>query len=54
MTSHRDVLDQIAVALLEREVLEGEEVYQMVSAHTGVPVEKLKGPGRPTPPPEII
>lgn len=54
MTSHRDVLDQIAQALLEREVLEGEEVYQMVSAHTGVPVEELKGPGRPSPPPEII
>ncbi|MFN3413662.1 MAG: cell division protein FtsH, partial [Thermoanaerobaculum sp.] len=46
---HRPVLDRIAEALLEREVLEGEEVYQMVSEFTGVPVEKLKGPGRPTP-----
>ncbi|MGC8915517.1 MAG: ATP-dependent zinc metalloprotease FtsH [Thermoanaerobaculum sp.] len=46
---HRPVLDRIAEALLEREVLEGEEVYQMVSEHTGVPVEKLKGPGRPSP-----
>jgi cell division protease FtsH len=50
--SHRAVLDRIANALLEREVLEGEEVYQMVSEHTGVPVEKLKGPGRPSPIPE--
>lgn len=46
---HRPVLDRIAEALLEREVLEGEEVYQLVSDFTGVPVEKLKGPGRPTP-----
>jgi len=54
ITSHRDVLDRIATALLEREVLEGEEVYKMVSDHTGVPIEKLKGPGRPTPSPEVI
>ncbi|MCU0293684.1 MAG: ATP-dependent zinc metalloprotease FtsH, partial [Thermoanaerobaculaceae bacterium] len=54
ITSHRDVLDRIATALLEREVLEGEEVYRMVSEHIGVPVEKLKGPGRPTPSPEVI
>ncbi len=46
---HRPVLDRIAEALLEREVLEGEEVYRLVSDFTGVPVEKLKGPGRPTP-----
>ncbi|MCS7183436.1 MAG: ATP-dependent zinc metalloprotease FtsH, partial [Thermoanaerobaculum sp.] len=46
---HRLVLDRIAEALLEREVLEGEEVYRLVSEHTGVPVEKLKGPGRPSP-----
>ena len=38
----------------EREVLEGEEVYKMVSEFTGVPVEKLKGPGRPTPSAEAI
>lgn len=49
LTSHRPVLDRIAAALLEREVLEGEEVYAMVSEHTGVPVERLKGPGRPAP-----
>jgi cell division protease FtsH len=49
INNHRAVLDRIASALLEREVLEGEEVYRMVSEHTGVPVERLKGPGRPTP-----
>lgn len=49
VTKHRPVLDNIAQALLEREVLEGEEVYQMVSAYTGVPVDQLRGPGRPAP-----
>ena len=52
LTSHRMVLDRIAGALLEREVLEGEEVYRMVSDHVGVPVEELKGPGRLTRTPE--
>ncbi len=47
LTSHRPVLDRIATALLEREVLEGDEVYAMVSEHTGVPIPQLKGPGRP-------
>ena len=49
LTDHRAVLDRVAEALLEREVLEGEEVYRMMSEHTGLPVDKLKGPGRPTP-----
>lgn len=49
VAKHRPVLDRIAQALLEREVLEGEEVYQMVSEQTGVPVERLRGPGRPSP-----
>ncbi|MGQ9496635.1 MAG: ATP-dependent zinc metalloprotease FtsH [Thermoanaerobaculaceae bacterium] len=49
VSKHRPVLDSIAQALLEREVLEGEEVYQMVSAYTGVPVDQLRGPGRPSP-----
>jgi cell division protease FtsH len=49
LTEHRPVLDRIAEALLEREVLDGEEVYSMVSQHSGVPVEKLRGsrPKRP-------
>jgi cell division protease FtsH len=54
LASHRPVLDRLAAALLEREVLEGEEVYQMVSEQTGVPVDKLKGPGRPTPSADAI
>ena len=49
LSENRPVLDKIAGALLEREVLEGDEVYAMVSEYTGVPVEKLKGPGRPVP-----
>lgn len=49
LTEHRPVLERIAEALLEREVLDGEEVYLMVSQHCGVPVEKLRGsrPQRP-------
>jgi len=47
ITTNRVVLDRIAEALLEREVLEGEEVYRMVSDHTGLPVDKLKGPNQP-------
>ncbi len=54
LVNNRPVLDRIAEALLEREVLEGEEVYRMVSEYTSVPVEKLKGPGRPTPSAEAI
>jgi cell division protease FtsH len=54
LASHRAALDRIAGALLEREVLEGEEVYAMVSEHIGVPVEKLKGPGRLPPSPESL
>jgi len=49
ITTNRVVLDRIATALLEREVLEGEEVYRMVSEHTGLPVDKLKGPSAPSP-----
>ena len=47
ITTNRVVLDRIAEALLEREVLEGEEVYRMVSEHTGLPVDRLKGPNPP-------
>jgi len=54
LTDNRPVLERIATALLEREVLEGEEVYRMVSEHTGLPIERLKGPGRPVPSTEAI
>jgi cell division protease FtsH len=54
LTGKRPVLDRIADALLEREVLEGDEVYQMVSEFTGMPVEKLKGPGRPVRAAEVL
>jgi len=49
LSENRPVLDKIAAALLEREVLEGEEVYAMVSEYTGLPVDKLKGPDNPVP-----
>jgi cell division protease FtsH len=52
--TNRPVLDQIAQALLEHEVVEGDEVYRMVSEHTGLPVNDLKGPGRPVPSAETI
>ncbi|MFI5143496.1 MAG: ATP-dependent metallopeptidase FtsH/Yme1/Tma family protein, partial [Thermoanaerobaculales bacterium] len=54
LNSHRPVLDKIAAALLEREVLEGDEVYHMVSDHTGVPVDELKGPRHPVPSAEVV
>ncbi|HUK12752.1 MAG TPA: ATP-dependent zinc metalloprotease FtsH [Thermoanaerobaculaceae bacterium] len=54
LTSNRPALDRIASALLEREVLEGEEVYKMVADHIGLPVDKLKGPGRPVPAAEVV
>ncbi len=54
LTGKRPVLDRIADALLEREVLEGDEVYRMVSDFTGMPVEKLKGPGRPVRAAEVL
>ncbi|NCO69461.1 MAG: cell division protein FtsH, partial [Acidobacteria bacterium] len=47
LTGHRPVLDRIAEALLEREVLDGEEVNRIVADFTGGPIEKLKGPQRP-------
>ncbi len=54
ITTNRVVLDRIAAALLEREVLEGEEVYRMVSDHTGLPVDKLKGPNQPPRVPDAV
>ena len=54
LSENRPVLDKIAAALLEREVLEGEEVYAMVSEYTGVPVDRLKGPGNPVPASEAL
>jgi cell division protease FtsH len=51
---NRSALDRIARELLEHEVLEGEDVYRIVSEEIGVPIERLKGPGRPSPSPDVI
>ena len=51
---HRAALDRIARELLEHEVLEGEDVYRIVSEEVGVPIDRLKGPGRPSPSPDVI
>jgi cell division protease FtsH len=51
---HRSALDRIARELLEVEVLEGEDVYRVVSEEVGVPIDRLKGPGRPSPSPDVI
>ena len=52
--NHRSALDRIARELLEIEVLEGEDVYRIVSEEVGVPIDRLKGPGRPSPSPDVI
>jgi cell division protease FtsH len=52
--ANRSALDRIARELLEHEVLEGEDVYRIVSEEVGVPIDRLKGPGRPSPSPDVI
>jgi cell division protease FtsH len=54
IAGHRAALDRIARELLEHEVLEGEDVYRIVSEEVGVPIDRLKGPGRPSPSPDVI
>jgi hypothetical protein len=48
LTKHRDVLDRIARDLLERETLDGEEVYNTIRTMTG----HDHAPTRPVPPGE--
>ena len=43
LEKHQDALEAVAGALLEREVLDGEEVYDLIEEHTGVDVRDLKG-----------
>jgi cell division protease FtsH len=54
LSRHRAVLDRISAVLLERESLEGEEVYRIIEEMTGqrlgpVAPPKPKEPGSPTP-----
>ncbi|OYW05756.1 MAG: cell division protein FtsH [Acidobacteria bacterium 37-71-11] len=48
LSENRPVLDKIAAALLEREVLEGEEVYAMVSEYTGCGYAPVRPPCPPS------
>jgi cell division protease FtsH len=48
LTEHRDVLDRVSRDLLERETLDGEEVYQIIRQMTG----HDHAPTRPVPPGE--
>ena len=49
LEQHQDALEAVAVALLEREVLDGEEVYDLIEEHTGVDVRDLKKSAKTTP-----
>ncbi len=42
LEEHQAALEAVAVALLEREVLDGEEVYDLIEEQTGVNVRDLK------------
>jgi cell division protease FtsH len=48
LSQYREVLDRVARELLERETLDGEEVYQMIRDLTG----REPAPPRPVPPGE--
>jgi cell division protease FtsH len=54
LSSHRAVLDRLAVELLEKESLDGEEVYRIIEEMTGarlrpVPPPRSSEPGSPEP-----
>jgi len=40
--AHGQVLEAFAAALLEHEVLDGEEIYDLLSEHSDVDVEEIK------------
>jgi cell division protease FtsH len=43
-------MHRLARTLLEKEVLDGEEVFQIISEETGIEISKLRKPGPPKPP----
>jgi len=47
---HENVMHRLARLLLEKEVLDGEEVIQLISEETGVEIAKLRKTGPPKPP----
>jgi len=47
---HRSVMHRLARTLLEKEVLDGEEVLQLIAEETGTDIAKLRKSGPPKPP----
>jgi cell division protease FtsH len=47
---HESVMHRLARALLEKEVLDGEEVLQIIAEETGADISKLRKSGPPKPP----
>jgi len=47
---HESVMHRLARALLEKEVLDGEEVLQIIAEETGTDISKLRKSGPPKPP----
>jgi cell division protease FtsH len=43
LENHRDALEAITAALLEHEVLDGEEIYTLIAEHSDVDVEAIRG-----------
>ncbi len=50
ITEHEKVMHRLARTLLEKEVLDGEEVLQILAEETGIDVAKLRKAGPPKPP----
>ena len=42
LDEHRDALEAIAAALLEDEVLDGEEIYDLIATHSDVDIEAIR------------
>jgi cell division protease FtsH len=42
ISSHRDALEAIAIALLEDEVLDGDEIYDLIDKHSEIDIEAIK------------
>ena len=50
VTDHEKVMHRLARTLLEKEVLDGEEVLQIIAEETGTDVSRLRKSGPPRPP----
>jgi len=50
VTDHEKVMHRLARTLLEKEVLDGEEVLQIIAEETGADISKLRKSGPPRPP----